>query len=94
MDTNLDRVPELHGSKAFDYITKYLELLHEVSIASLLRVPLRDYSFLRKQLPSAKQYGNGKWQIHFMHNDKYDVIHCKRAISCLVDLSIRMDSEL
>ncbi|MHC1698817.1 MAG: hypothetical protein AB9919_12305 [Geobacteraceae bacterium] len=94
IDNVLHNIPELRSIKAFGYLTSYLELLRETTLASLLRIPLQDYSFVRMQLPSAVQFRNGKWQTTSMGGVKYDEPHCRRAISCLVDLCIRMESVL
>lgn len=94
MDSIIERIPELCGSKAFGYLTGYLELLRETSLAALLRVPLQEYSFVRMQLPSAMQFGDGRWQTHSTGRIKHDESHGRRAISCLVNLSVRMESIL
>jgi len=80
--------------EALDYLARYLGMLRETTLASLLRIPLLDYSFIRTQLPRAMQNGNGQWQTTSMGGVKYDEPHCRRAISSLVDLCVRMESVL
>lgn len=94
MDRIFGKVPELRGARTFEYLTNYLELLRETALASLLRVPLQDYSFVRTRLPSAIQFGDGRWQTHMTYVRDIDESLCRRAISCLVDLSVRMESIL
>jgi hypothetical protein len=94
IDSVVGRVAGLHGGGPFEYLTSYLELLRETTLASLLHVPLQDYSFVRMQLPTAIQFGNGDWQTQTPFGAKYDEAHCRRAISCLVNLCVRMESVL
>jgi len=96
VDRNLNDMDSLlrPGVKCFQYLTGYLELLRETALASLLRLPLQDYTFVRTRLPSAFQFGDGKWQTHgsIRGGGAYDAPLCKKAITCLVDIAIRMDS--
>jgi hypothetical protein len=92
MDSLLSQVPEIRGARTFQYLTDYLELLRETSLATLLRLPLQDYTFVRTQLPAASQFANGEWRTHGALRRRYDAATCRRAIACLVDISIRMES--
>ena len=78
--------------ESLKYLASYLGMLREAALASLLGIPLQDYSFIRRQLPQATQNVGGKWQYSRVHT--YNEAHCRRAITCLVDLSIRMESVL
>jgi hypothetical protein len=93
-DSVLNRIPEIQGIQVFQYLTGYLGALREAALASLIRIPLQDYSFLQNALPSAHQSMNGEWRTTSFARQmiKYDKTHCKRAIDCLVALSIRMES--
>lgn len=92
MDSILSRVPEIRGVSTFQYLTEYLELLRETSLATLLRLPLQDYTFVRTQLPTAFQFGNSEWRAHGALVRRYDAATCRKAIACLVDISIRLES--
>ena len=92
VDKLLARVPEGRGTRCFEYLAGYLEMLRETSLASLLRLPLQDYTFIRTSLSTAVQFGNGKWQTQTAARFRYDAPLCKRAIACLVDISIRMEA--
>ncbi len=94
MDSVNNRIPGLRGARTFEYLSSYLELLRETTLASLLRIPPKDYSFIRMQLPNAMQLGDGSWQTHVQALVKYDEAHCRRAISCLVDVCVRLESIL
>lgn len=91
MDSILNRVPEMRGAKTFQYLTDYLGLLREASLATLLRLPLQDYTFVRTQLPAASQFMNGEWRTQHLSTRRYDAATCRKAIACLVDISIRME---
>ena len=69
-----------------------LESLRETVLAALVRMPLQDYSFIKNTLPSAYMTMDGKWHVNIFRQIKYDEVSCKRAIDCLVALSIRMES--
>jgi hypothetical protein len=69
-----------------------LESLREAVLAALIRIPLQDYSFIKNALPNASMTMDGEWHINIFRQIKYDEVSCKRAIDCLVALSIRMES--
>lgn len=91
-DSIVGRVPELRGMKHFSYLADYLGALRETTLASLLKLPLQDYSFLRKTLPSAYQMDSGEWRIVSNGLHKHDTVICKRAVACLVNVSTRLES--
>lgn len=93
-DSVLNRIPEIQGIQAFQYLADYLGVLREATLASLIRIPLRDYLFLQNALPNVLQFMNGEWRATSFGRQliKYDETHCKRAIDCLVALSVRMES--
>lgn len=91
MDSVLSQVLEIRGASSFQYLTDYLELLRETSLAALLRLPLQDYTFVRTQLPTASQFMNEEWRTHGKLLRRYDAATCRKAIACLVDISIRME---
>lgn len=92
MDSFLNRVAEIRGARTFQYLTDYLELLRETSLATLLRLPLQDYTFVRTELPAASQFGDGEWRAHGARRRRYDAATCRKAIACLVAISIRMET--
>lgn len=74
-------------------IGDYLELLREAILAALIRMPLQDYAFIKNALPKVYMSPlGGGWQVVDRLLIKHDEAHCKRAIECLVALSIRMES--
>jgi hypothetical protein len=91
-DSLIRKIPELKGDSTIAYITTYIELLRETTLAALLRVPIQNYSFVR-MLPDAIQMGD-RWITTNTHTAMNNEDQCKRAISCLVDISIRMESIL
>jgi hypothetical protein len=89
LDDVLNNKAETRGLRTFQYLTEYLDTLRETSLASLLRLPLQDYNFLRRQIPNPSQYANGSWSTNINRN--YDAATCEKAISCLVDMSIKLE---
>jgi hypothetical protein len=67
-----------------------LNSLREAVLAALIRIPLQDYLFIKNALPNASMTLSGTWHVIFRAS-KYDEMHCKRAIDCLVALSMRME---
>lgn len=65
-------------------------LLREAVLASLVRVPLQDYYFIQQNLPQVSRGPFGGEQV--ISTRTYDEQNCRRAIECLVSLSIRMES--
>ena len=67
------------------------ELLREAVLAALVRIPLQDFAFIMSALPKGSISYSGNVSIG-LGTSSYDAAHCKRAIECLVALSIRMES--
>jgi hypothetical protein len=65
-------------------------LLREAVLASLVRVPLQDYYYIQQHLPQVHRGPFGGEQV--ISTRKYDEPDCRRAIECLVSLSIRLES--
>lgn len=91
--TNIDRSVGGIYPDIFRYLSSYLSQLREATLASLIRMPLQDYSFMHFALPNAVQANSGQWHI-FVHAriGTYDEANCKQALDCLISLSIRMES--
>ena len=89
LDDVLNNKAETRGLRTFHYLTEYLDTLRETSLASLLRLPLQDYNFLSRQIPNPSQSANGRWSTNINRN--YDAATCQKAISCLVDMSIKLE---
>ena len=64
-DRVLNQIDGVQGVNSFAYLTEYLSMLREASLAAMFRLPVEDFAFLRVALPSAYQTGEGKW--HFAH---------------------------
>jgi hypothetical protein len=90
-DGALERAMKMRGFNGFKYVAKYLALLREISLITLIRVPLADYTFLRIHLPKATCFGDGNWQTVDKGLDQPDEELCRRSIGILVDVSIRLD---
>ncbi len=83
---------ESENPGTFKYVASYLSMLREMSLLTLLHVPLEEYSFLNNTLFSAMENLAGKWLTSDSKFVKYDEAICRRQIACLVDISIRMHS--
>jgi len=92
-----NRIPNenacVQGKSSFAYVAEYLDMLRQLASINLARVPLQDYAFLRASLPGATQSLDGSWRPIHAHLE-YDEQLCKRAIACLVEISIRIQSAL
>ncbi len=76
----------------FHYLADYLGSLREGVLVSLLRFPIKDYAFIRLGLPVAHLYANGQWRTHDTRFGSLDEAHLRRAITCLVNIAIRLES--
>jgi hypothetical protein len=90
-DGVLSAATELRGFRAFRYVAGYLDLLRDVSIITLLRIPLSDYAFLQSTLMQAARNVGGTWQTNDSRGIKYGAEICTRQISCLVSISLRIE---
>jgi hypothetical protein len=92
IDRVLNQIDGLRGANAFKYITEYLGLLREASLAAMFRLPIEDFAFLRAVLPSAYQTGDGKW--HFTHTrSQYTEVECRRAITAIVGICLNLQAQ-
>lgn len=87
-------IPGTRGLTGFSYIADYLNLLREISMITLLQLSIEDYTFLRNNLMSVSQFGSGKWQTVKTAFKEYKPEDCKKIISILVEISIRMSNIL
>lgn len=94
VDVVLRRIPDFGASHTFRYLSDYLSALRETTLASLLRLPLKDYVFVKTHLPPAMQFGDGRWQVAHRGLASYDAATCQKAIACLVNISIRLEAIL
>lgn len=91
MDRVLNQIDGVRGVSPFAYLTEYLGILREASLAAMFRMPVEDFAFLRLALPSGFQTGDGKW--HFNHTrSKYTEAECRRAITAIVNLCLNMQA--
>lgn len=81
IDRLLSRTPELRGVKGFSYIAQYMDVLREISMITLLQVPIADYTFLRANLMNANQFGSGEWQTVDTRLQELPAEDCRRMIS-------------
>jgi hypothetical protein len=92
MDSIISQIPEARGSRTFQYLAEYLNLLRETTLASLLKVPLQEYTYLSRVLPTAHKMGNGNWETIPIGLHQYDEAMCKRILTCLVNIAIRLET--
>lgn len=78
-------------SNAFAYVSEYLGALREYTLVSLLRLSLKDYLVLRSGLPNASQSMSGQWYLTY-NRGSYTADECNRALQCLVNLSVQLES--
>lgn len=90
-DGLLERATDTRGLSGFKYVAGYLGLLREISLITLLRIPLDDYTLLRTHLPTASRFGDGSWQIVDTRLVPPNESLCRRAIGVLVEMSIRLE---
>lgn len=93
-DTIISGMYHRYGFKLFSFISDYMGRLREAILVSLLRLPLQDYAFLNKELPVAVITMSGEWSTRINNPEKYDEKICRRAILCLVNVAIRLESIL
>lgn len=90
-DRFMNQIEGARGAKPFSYLTEYLGVLREASLAALLRMPVDDFAFLRIALPSALQSLTGTW--HFSHaRSDYSEAECRRAITVIVGICLRLQT--
>jgi len=92
MDSIINKIPEARGSRTFQYLAEYLNLLRETTLASLLKVPLQEYTYFSSVLPTAHKRGDGNWETMSFGFPKYDEAMCKRILTCLVNIAIRLET--
>jgi hypothetical protein len=91
-DGVLAKLTELRSVQVFKYLEQYLGVLREISLVTLLRLPLDDYGFLTGTLFTATQSMAGTWRTTDGRFLKHDESTCRRQIACLVEVSIRLQS--
>lgn len=90
-DSVIEQSGRTVGIGVFNYLDKYLGMLRDITLVSLLHLPLEDYAFLTATLSQASQTLGGTWHT-YGRAIKYDENICKRQIACLVNISIRLES--
>ena len=79
----------------FRYVSDYLSRLRDVSLASLLTLPFNDYFFLSSSLWRSRKTMGGEWMQSAPPKPiEPSAAICGRQISCLVNMSIRLDDVL
>ena len=79
----------------FQYVSDYLSRLRDVSLASLLTLPFKDYFFLSSSLYRSRKPLVGEW-VHTAPRKQIEpsAAICARQINCLANMSIRLDDVL
>lgn len=94
MDSVFNSIPELRNKsiRCFLPLAQYLYALRESVIYSFLKLPIVELKFIRSIiLPSVITFDSERSQV-IHHVEKYEKEHCMRAISCLVNISIRVET--
>ncbi|MHB1799315.1 MAG: hypothetical protein ACYCUI_13615 [Vulcanimicrobiaceae bacterium] len=91
MDCVLNQIDGVRGVNSFAYLTEYLGMLREASLAAMFRMPVEDFAFLRSALPSAYQTGDGKWYFT-QTRSQYTEAECRRAITAIVGLCLKLQA--
>ncbi len=89
-DAIINNLPNVRGVELFKYLTLYLERIRQAALAGLLRLRMEDYSHIAL-LPSAIQFGDGRWQVSGLTYMNRDLL--VRSIQCLVRVSIRIAAQ-
>lgn len=77
----------------FKYIASYLTALRDLSILTLMQIPLEDYTFLTSRLPVVHVYGEQQIQTRFPSVTLSDQ-DCWRILAILVGESVRLEGAL
>lgn len=91
-DLYFNRSADVRSPDTFHYIADYLKIIRENLLATLVQLPLQEYTFVRTQLPPVAQFQDGKWRSTVNILRQYDEKTCRKAIDCLVNISIRLES--
>lgn len=77
--------------KPFEKLVDYLEQTREHILVSMFRLNLQDYTFIKRNVPKAIRVGTGEWKV-FSDLRMKTKEECKKAINCIVNLSIKVDT--
>jgi hypothetical protein len=89
-DRLLQGVSGDHGIRVFSYLADYLDHLRESSLTAMLQLPPEDFALLQRGLPHATQSTSGAWQITLTRMTTET--ECQRALTCIVNLCIRLQA--
>jgi hypothetical protein len=89
-DAIINNLPNARGVELFRYLTEYLERIRQAALAGLLRLRMEDYSYIAL-LPSAIQFGDGRWQVSGLNYMSADLLI--QSIQCLVRVSVRIAAQ-
>lgn len=100
VDKNLERQDDALSNATdggrfggFRYVTGYLNMLRDLSVATLMQLPLEDYAFITSRLPVVHNYGGQRVQTRF-EAPMLSEPDCRRVIEILVGISIRLEGVL
>lgn len=91
-DSYFKRSIDVRSPDVFNYIVEYFEIIRENLLATFVQLPLQDYTFIRTQLPPVAKFQDGTWRSTVRMLKQYDESTCRKAINCLVNISIRLES--
>lgn len=90
IDRVLNKSTGTTGINGFGYVSKYLDILRGLSIASMLQIPLEDYGFLESSLPHVSKTMNGQWHATYTRMPSFTDEDIQRMLSVVIELSTRM----
>lgn len=90
IDRVLNKSTGTTGINGFGYVSKYLDILRGLSIASMLQIPLEDYGFLESSLPHVSKTMNGQWHATYTRMPSFTDEYIQRMLSVVIELSTRM----
>lgn len=90
-DRAFDEISHARGQRPFRYVREYLGTLREAALVAMLNLSLEDYGFLVGGLPVAHQAMAGNWSVVHRRSN-YTETDCRKAITCLVNLCLRLQS--
>jgi len=77
--------------RVFEYLTTYLQQFQDSTLVATLQLPPEDFALIQGGLPYANRSHAGIWHVTHTRSN-YSEGECRRAVSCLVNLSLRLQS--
>ncbi|SES99252.1 hypothetical protein SAMN05216412_102438 [Nitrosospira multiformis] len=86
-----DRTIGLLREQPFSALGEYLDILRESCLVAMFNLPIKEYGYVRNILPSASRAAfGGEWWVQH-RRATYNESEIRRALSCLVNLCIKLE---